>query len=251
MCRSVLLLALVLVLLVPCAAEAADTDPDTSDANMYYVVDRNAMVYRAPNRSTAFHELTIQDPVWVIEENGRYLQVETEEGEQGYIDKSAVSNIWIRVSKRSRTVTVYRGTEIHRRFPADFGYNLFADKERRGSLSQPDHWRTPEGVFYVAMKNPESQYYRGLLLNYPTIRHAERGLSEGLISEEEFEAIVSANENVEVPPMNTELGGWILIHGDGTGSNIDWTQGCVAVMNEHIDAMWDLVEVGTPVVIDP
>jgi len=51
--------------------------------------------------------------------------------------------------------------------------------------------------------------------------------------------------------MNTELGGYIEIHGDGTGERNNWTQGCIAIANGELDRLWDLVTVGTPVLIDP
>ena len=37
------------------------------------------------------------------------------------------------------------------------------------------------------------------------------------------------------PPQRTPLGGEILIHGGGSAS--DWTLGCVAMDNAHIDAL--------------
>jgi hypothetical protein len=50
--------------------------------------------------------------------------------------------------------------------------------------------------------------------------------------------------------MDTDLGGWIEIHGDGTGSATTWTQGCVAVRNGAMDVLWEQVRVGTPVLIE-
>jgi murein L,D-transpeptidase YafK len=31
----------------------------------------------------------------------------------------------------------------------------------------------------------------------------------------------------------------------------DWTEGCIAVTNEEIDEIWQLVDIGTPVEIRP
>ena len=113
-----------------------------------------------------------------------------------------------------------------------------------------DDWRTPEGTFYVVRKNPNSQFYRAFVLNYPTVEDAERGLDEGLISKAEHRRIVEAQKILAMPPMGTALGGMIEIHGDGTGAARNWTRGCVAIHNSHIDKMWYRVEVGTPVVIE-
>ena len=62
---------------------------------------------------------------------------------------------------------------------------------------------------------------------------AVRGKREGLISETDFDQIVRAEENRTTPPMTTPLGGWIEIHGDGTGGKSNWTRGCIAIMNEY------------------
>ena len=51
------------------------------------------------------------------------------------------------------------------------------------------------------------------------------------------------------PPPNTRLGGDIYIHGHGAGS--DWTWGCVALENEDIREVFEAVNVGTPVLIEP
>ena len=133
----------------------------------------------------------------------------------------------------------------------DLGYNFFADKERRGNLADPDHWRTPEGQFFVANKNPHSQFYKAFVLNYPNAEDAERGLEDGLITQAQYDAIVQAEQSVTMPLMNTELGGYIEIHGNGTGNRNNWTQGCIAIADAEMDRLWNLIVVGTPVLIDP
>ena len=130
------------------------------------------------------------------------------------------------------------------------GTNAFADKERRGGLLNPDDWRTPEGVFYVVGKNDQSRYYKALVLNYPTAEDAERGLQDELISEREYERIVKAHREQTMPPMDTPLGGWIEIHGSGTGVGSNWTQGCVALANGDMDVVYRWAVVGTPVLIE-
>jgi len=134
---------------------------------------------------------------------------------------------------------------------ADLGRNFFADKVRRGSVREPDQWRTPNGVFFVVKKNAHSQFHRALVLNYPSAEDAERGMKSGLISDQQYQAIVKAEKSFEMPPMNTALGGWIEIHGHGTGARNDWTQGCIAVRDEEVDQLFDWVTVGTPVIIEP
>ncbi|QXD17275.1 L,D-transpeptidase family protein [Rhodocaloribacter litoris] len=221
------------------------------DAAVYYAVRRNAMLYSTPDSTRPYVQLSFREPVFVLAEQGDWRLVRTRDGARGYAHASTLSNVWILVSKRRQTLYVYRGGHQVRAYPVDLGQNFFADKVRRGSRYEPDHWRTPDGVFFVASKNPRSQFYRALVLNYPTAEDAERGLREGLITPSQYEAILRAEREFRMPPMNTALGGWIEIHGDGTGARSNWTQGCVAVLNRHMDELWELVEVGTPVLIEP
>jgi murein L,D-transpeptidase YafK len=107
--------------------------------------------------------------------------------------------------------------------------------------------RTPEGDFYIYIKNPRSQFYLSLGLSYPNQKHAERGLRDGLIGRGQYEQIISAIEQKRAPLQNTRLGGEIFIHGNGSRS--DWTWGCVALDDNDIRELFDAVPVGTPVTI--
>jgi murein L,D-transpeptidase YafK len=169
---------------------------------------------------------------------------------RGYVRAGALSNVWIRVDKSERTVFVYRGAELLRALPADVSMSD-EDKVRRSALGETDHYRMPEGVFFVARRNDASQYYRAFVVSYPGPEHALRGLREGLISPGEYDAIVRADAEGREPPMGTRLGGLIEIHGSGSGRRTAWTRGCVALRNVHMDELWAFVEVGTPVVIEP
>lgn len=231
-------------------APASSAQNAVEGSPVFYSIDRSAGIYSAPDLTRPIGRLPFREPLFLLEERGDWLHVKTQEGKEGYVPSSAVSNVWILVSRANKTLYVYRGTELYRKYAADFGYNDFADKERRGSSLEPDHWRTPVGAFFVAGKNPRSQYYKALVLNYPTARHAERGLRSRLISEAQYDAIVRAEEEFRMPPMNTLLGGWIEIHGHGTGARINWTQGCVAIQDRQMDEIWSLTHVGTPVYIE-
>ena len=254
MLRSICCCFLVLLFGGVSLAQAQSTVTTVSDvdeeASVHYVVKRQATLYRQPSTGQPYLELGFREPLQVLETSDGWHHVKTSDGVDGYVPESALSNVWLRVSKQKKTVFLYEGTSLVRQFPADFGYNAFADKERRGSMTNPDDWRTPEGVFFVVRKNPNSTFYKALVLNYPTAEDAARGRQQGLISETEYRAIVDAEQRFDMPPMHTALGGWIEIHGDGTGVSTNWTQGCVAVHNDHIDELWEWVHVGTPVLVE-
>lgn len=246
MLRSLLSAVLACVLLAPLVRAQASDDA----LPIYYAVKRGAMIYSAPDSMRPYMPLEFRKPLFLMDDMGAWLKVKTHEGSLGYVPSEAVSNIWIRVNKESKTLYVYKGTELLTKYAADFGINPFSDKEKRGSLQEPDHWRTPEGVFYVIEKNPRSHFYKALVLNYPTAEDAEQGRRRNIISKSEYSAIVEAEREFRMPPMNTALGGLIEIHGDGTGAGVNWTQGCVAVHNKHIDELWQWAKIGTPVLIE-
>jgi lipoprotein-anchoring transpeptidase ErfK/SrfK len=232
------------------AADSSRARAAPADAALSHVVGREARLYNRTDSTTPVRALPPRTPLHRLGCSGRWCRVRTEAGRTGYVPAARLSSVWLRVSKEDRRLYLYRGPHLEHVYKIDVGYNTFADKQRRGSQRKRDHWRTPEGPFYVVKKNPHSTFYKALVLNYPTTADAQRGLDAGLISRSEYEAIVRAQERFHMPPMNTPLGGWIEIHGEGTGASTNWTQGCVAVENRVMNELWTQVSVGTPVLIE-
>lgn len=102
------------------------------------------------------------------------------------------------------------------------------DKVREGDM------RTPEGWFRTSNR-PQSQFYGAILIHYPSVKHAKRGLNLGLISQNEYDNIERAEKRGSIPPQDTPLGGLILLHGGGAAS--DWTLGCIAMNDYDIDEL--------------
>ena len=257
-----------LVLAAPASAQAsgerfvARTEPtpapeerayDVASAPAFYVTAREAPMRAEPSdRAAVVETLRIRDGVRVLDDaagGGAGWRLVQFGRDRGYVRAEALSNVWIRVDKSDRTVYVYRGAELVRELPADVSRSD-EDKVRRSRLGEDDHYRMPEGVFFVCRKNDASQYYRAFVVSYPGPVHALRGLEGGLITQAQYEAIVRADREGREPPMGTRLGGLIEIHGNGSGRRRAWTRGCVALRNVHMDELWDYVEVGTPIVIE-
>jgi murein L,D-transpeptidase YafK len=156
---------------------------------------------------------------------------------------SSVSNPRIFVVKSDRRLFVVQDGVLIRDYLIGLGPNPTGDKLRQGD------GRTPEGEFFVCVKNSASKFYKSLGLSYPAPRHAEQGLIKGIISADEYRHIISSFENKVTPPWNTKLGGAIMIHGGGGHCN--WTQGCIAVGNSAMDELFQVVSVGTLVVVLP
>jgi len=147
------------------------------------------------------------------------------------------------VRKSERKLLLYSGDKLVRTYRAALGLRPRGDKVREGDR------RTPEGEFYIFTKNDGSAFYLSLGISYPNAAHAERGMRDGLINKSQYDTILAALSAHKAPPQNTRLGGDIYIHGNGSGS--DWTWGCVALENEDIRELFNLVGVGTPVSIKP
>src|SRR5215813_83850 len=157
--------------------------------------------------------------------------------------KLALKDPRIEVHKAQRRLFLYSDGKLVRTYKIGLGLSPVGDKERQG-----DH-RTPEGEFYLFIKNPKSAFYLSLGLSYPSPAHAERGLRDGRITRAQYDEIIKANKQKLTPPQHTKLGGDIFIHGNGAGS--DWTWGCVALENDEMKELYDAVGVGTPVIIKP
>ena len=146
------------------------------------------------------------------------------------------------VIKSKRLLRLYSNDSLVKTYRVALGLSPVENKERAGDR------RTPEGEFYISVKNLRSQFYLSLGLSYPNREHAERGLRDGLITRSQYNRIIAALARKRTPPQNTRLGGEIFIHGNG--SKNDWTLGCVALDDRDIRELFDAVPVGTPVFIE-
>lgn len=130
---------------------------------------------------------------------------------------------------RRELVVYYHGSPVHVYYVA-LGRNPVGDKERIGDN------RTPEGLFYIEGRNPNSRYHLSLRISYPDAVHRARAAKLGV-----------------------EPGGDIMIHGlpdeqaalGPAHRDYDWTNGCIAVTNKEIEELWRVIHDGTPIQIKP
>ena len=163
-----------------------------------------------------------------------------------FMSQSQVSNLndpYIIVRKKARKLELFEGDKLVKKYKMVLGFSPSGDKSVEGD------GRTPEGDFFVFTKNDQSSYYLSLGLSYPNVQDAKRGLSERLITREEYDQIIDSISRKQMPPQKTRLGGEIYIHGGGTDE--DWTDGCVAVKDEDIKEIFDAAKVGMRVTILP
>lgn len=153
------------------------------------------------------------------------------------------NELFIQVYKSERVLKLRKGDQLIDEYPIGLGFNPIGHKIQEGD------GKTPEGSYYISVKNPNSRFYLSLGLSYPNIEDAKEGLDSDLITKDEYDQISEAINNKRTPPWYTPLGGEIMIHGHGSDS--DWTAGCVAVDDEIMDILWDQCELGTKVFIYP
>lgn len=174
---------------------------------------------------------------------------------------AAIQGVWaassgyhdyeLEIIKSERMLLLKKGAKIEKVFRMASGRGGPGDKHYRGDQ------RTPVGTYRVVKIKPSSRFHTFLQLNYPNVKDAFYGLRGRMISEYDFDRIVSAQKYYKIPPQNTALGGAIGIHGIGAFTpqkfdihrNVNWTQGCIALTNEQIDTLRKYVGVGTKVVI--
>ncbi|MBL8202905.1 MAG: L,D-transpeptidase family protein [Blastocatellia bacterium] len=148
------------------------------------------------------------------------------------------------VKKAERKLYLYNDkSKLLKTYKIALGFNPTGTKVKQGDGA------TPEGDYYLTHKNPKSNYYLSLGVSYPNISDAQSGLQRKLISRAQYDAIVAAITAQTKPPQNTKLGGDIFIHGGGNSN--DWTLGCVALENNDIKELFDLLPVKTPIQIEP
>lgn len=149
---------------------------------------------------------------------------------QTAINESRKNNSWsVIVDKFSRKCYLYLGGVKKYEFEAELGRNWVGDKQKSGDKA------TPEGNYKIIRKyqGRETPYHKALSIDYPNAEDKER-----------FRQAVTKG----ILPASARIGGGIEIHGGG-GKGVDWTEGCVALTNSEIDLVFNLVKVGTPVII--
>ena len=136
----------------------------------------------------------------------------------------------ILILKKDHLMQLLAGGKVIRTYEVALGSGGLAPKEREGD------GRTPEGHYTIDAKYAASHYHKALHVSYP-----------------------SAEDRKRAAKLGVSPGGAIMIHGlpngkgwVGAGHRLyDWTLGCIAVTDEEIDEVFELVPVSTPVEIRP
>jgi murein L,D-transpeptidase YafK len=134
------------------------------------------------------------------------------------------------VRKGERKLQLLRNGVALRTFKVALGLRPDGHKQFEGDF------RTPEGVYRLTRRNPNSEYFLSIQVDYPNERDVARARKQGL-----------------------RPGGSIMIHGQPNVpkktrdyySNVDWTEGCIAVSNSDMVEIWLMTPPDTPIEILP
>lgn len=163
-------------------------------------------------------------------------------------DGHAVRKIVV-IDKALKALTVYDAGRRVASFPVTFGVDPVSDKVRAHDLA------TPEGLYVITYHKNRTRFHRTLGLSYPNLADAQRGLASGVVSPAGYRRIRKAVQRGGQPPCDTGLGCAIAIHGGGVYRQFgefrerDWTEGCVALDNRDMEALFSICRDGDPVLI--
>lgn len=145
--------------------------------------------------------------------------------------------VFLLIDKSDYRLYLYEDVTLRKVYKVVFGSRDQSDKQLEG-----DH-RTPEGTFHIQSKRFDKSWSRFMLLDYPNE-----------VSWTKFHQLQSEG----MLPANASIGGGIGIHGveydSGIRDNyvenrINWTLGCISMKTQDVAELYEIIKVGTPVVI--
>lgn len=136
----------------------------------------------------------------------------------------------IDVSKSKHQLFAYSKGKLMKTYHIAIGKNAIGRKEFEGDK------KTPEGVYHIHNKNPNSGYHKNLGVSYP-----------------------NNDDRKRAKQLNKPTGGEIKIHGLKNGHCYiykfhrwkDWTDGCIALTDAEVDELYDAVAIGCRIEIKP
>lgn len=134
------------------------------------------------------------------------------------------------VEKQKHILTLFKRGHAVATYRVALGHGGLAPKTQEGD------GLTPEGHYIIDGRNEHSAFHKALHISYP-----------------------SPADRAAAAARHLNPGGAIMIHGmrNGLGwlgpqhTQIDWTNGCIAVTDAEIDKLWAAVPDGTPIEIRP
>ncbi len=150
--------------------------------------------------------------------------------------KKEENNFYIIVDKSDYELKVYDEDGWYATYPIVFGSKDLSDKMKEGDR------RTPNGKFKIILKKIHPKWGPELLLDYPGPSDVEK------FNERKKKGLI---------PKSAKIGGGIAIHAtrpeeEWTVDNFyNWTDGCVSVKYSEMKDLYNYIQTGTEVTIQP
>ena len=144
------------------------------------------------------------------------------------------------VSKNTKELFLLKGNKLLRRYAVAFGGVPKGHKQFQGDE------KTPEGSYLISLKNPQSAFYLSLKVNYPNAADIAWAKAKGKSAGGDIfihgfpKAKVGTDWDARF--FQARRKGIINVH-----PVEDWTLGCIAVTDEEIYEIYQLVRVQTPI----
>ncbi len=151
-----------------------------------------------------------------------------------FYNSNSKGSYYVVIDKSDYELNVYDAEGWLSTYPIVFGNDDQGDK-----LVQGDR-KTPEGTFTVISKRYHNKWNRYMGLDYPTKESYDK------FNQRKAQGMI---------PRNGKIGGDIGIHGTWPHEDYaidqyqNWTLGCVSLKNEHVEQLYQLLPVGTRIVI--
>lgn len=129
------------------------------------------------------------------------------------------------VHKNDRRMYLLHHDKVLESYDIDLGFAPSGDKQIEGD------GKTPEGLYYIDRRNPNSRFHLSIGISYP-----------------------NAADRAAAHAIGKSPGGDIFIHGTPklySDDGPDWTWGCIAVTDSEIEDIYAMVRDGTPITIRP
>jgi murein L,D-transpeptidase YafK len=134
------------------------------------------------------------------------------------------------VEKSARRLSIFCDANQIKTYRIALGRNPMGAKQQEGDM------KTPEGIYKIDNRNPQSNFHLALHISYPLSVDAARAAARG----------VSAGSDIMIHGIQNGHG-WIGAFHRWK----DWTAGCIALTNEEIEELWRVTPDGTTIEIRP
>lgn len=129
------------------------------------------------------------------------------------------------VSKSDRKMHLLHHDRVLETYDIGLGRSPVGHKQFEGD------GKTPEGLYFIDRRNPNSDFHLSVGLSYPNTADRAFAASQG-----------------------KKPGGDIFIHGKGPrykAARGDWTEGCIWVTDRQMEDIYAMVRDGTPIQVNP